>query len=102
MFRRNTFQSGFCHCIDRSAWRAAHRFGEFSNIELGKVLTGKQATYQCHVDPISESIDAGSTVEDVETMLQLVYLRFTTMRQDTALFNSWKERKYTAMRNRKK
>lgn len=74
--------------------------GEFSNIELGKVLTGKQATYQCHVDPISESIDAGSTVEDVETMLQLVYLRFTTMRQDTALFNSWKERKYTAMRNR--
>lgn len=74
--------------------------GEFSNIDLGKVLAGKQASYQCHVDPISERIDAGSTVEDMETMLQLVHLRFTTIRQDTTLFNSWKERKYTSLKNR--
>ena len=74
--------------------------GDFSNVELGKVLTGKQATYQCSVGPLTEQIDAGSTIDDVETMLQLVYLRFTTMRQDTVVFNSWKERRLTAMKNR--
>ena len=74
--------------------------GDFTNVELGKVLTGKQATYQCNVGPLTEQIDAGSTIDDVETMLQLVYLRFTTMRQDTAIFNSWKERRFNAMKNR--
>lgn len=73
---------------------------DFSGVELGKVLTGKQASYQCDVNELTEQIDAGSTVDDVETMMQLVYLRFTTMRQDTVMFNSWKERKYTALKNR--
>lgn len=73
---------------------------DMSGVELGKALTGKQASYQCDVSEITEQINGSSTVEDVETMLQLIYLRFTTMRQDTVMFNSWKERKVAALKNR--
>jgi zinc protease len=63
--------------------------GNFSPLDLQKVLAGKSANASPSISSTSEGISGSSSVKDVETMLQLVYLYFTAPRKDTALFNSW-------------
>jgi len=61
--------------------------GEYSQIELGKVLTGKIANVSPIIGTYEEGFDGSSSVSDFETMLQLVYLNFTAPRKDD---NSYK------------
>ena len=56
--------------------------GEFSATELPKVLAGKTANTSVNLSSLSESISGSSTTKDVETMLQMVYLRFENPRFD--------------------
>ena len=66
--------------------------GDFSTMELSKLLSGVRANVSAGVSSYTESISGSSNVEDFEKMLQLVYLRFTTTRVDSAQFLSWKSR----------
>jgi zinc protease len=63
--------------------------GQFSPIDLRKVLAGKTASVSARIGTISESINGQSSAVDVETMLQLAYLYFTQPREDSELFNSF-------------
>ena len=63
--------------------------GNFSPIDLQKVLAGKTAVANTAFTNTTEGANGSSTVKDVETMLQLMYLLFTSPRKDTALFNSF-------------
>ena len=63
--------------------------GQFSPVDLRKVLAGKNASVSPRISPISESVNGQCSAVDVETMLQLTYLYFTQPRQDTELFNSF-------------
>ena len=56
--------------------------GDFSATELPKVLAGKTANTSVNLSSLSESISGSSTTKDVETMLQMVYLRFENPRFD--------------------
>ena len=56
--------------------------GDFSRLDLQKVLTGKNVSVSPSLNQYSESIDGTSTVADFETMLQLNYLYFTNIRRD--------------------
>ena len=56
--------------------------GEFSATELPKVLAGKTAKAEARINEITESVSGSSTTKDVETMLQLINLRFTKPRFD--------------------
>lgn len=56
--------------------------GEFSATELPKILAGKTASANVSINAITESVSGSSTTKDVETMLQLVNLRFTKPRFD--------------------
>mgnify|MGYP000454030230 CR=1 FL=1 len=56
--------------------------GEFSSIDLRKVLAGKKANSRVSVGNISENVSGSSSTKDVETMMQLVNLRFTKPRFD--------------------
>ena len=56
--------------------------GDFSTIDLNKVLAGKTAGVKIGLGSINESISGGSNTKDVETMLQLVYLYFVKPRFD--------------------
>lgn len=54
--------------------------GNFSQSELNKMLTGKIASAKASVREFSASVSGSSTPKDVETMLQLAYLRMVAPR----------------------
>ncbi|HRZ97984.1 MAG TPA: insulinase family protein, partial [Paludibacter sp.] len=68
--------------------------GNYSQIELNKVLTGKIASVNPYISQFSEGFSGKSSVADFETMLQLIYLNFTGQRKDdnayTAMINMYK------------
>ncbi|OQB30424.1 MAG: Peptidase M16 inactive domain protein [Bacteroidetes bacterium ADurb.Bin174] len=73
---------------------ANNGLGEFSTVELNKVLTGKIASASPNIGNYYEGFSGRSSVTDFETMLQLVYLYYTAPRKDDnaygALINMYK------------
>lgn len=61
--------------------------GEFSMTDLPKVLAGKTANTSFSITETTESIVGASSTKDVETMLQMVNLRFTKPRFDENSYN---------------
>ena len=61
--------------------------GNYNQIELGKLLTGKIAKVTPTIGQYDEGFEGSSSVKDFETMLQLIYLNFTAPRKDD---NSYK------------
>lgn len=61
--------------------------GDFSAVDLPKVLAGKKANSRVSVGNISETVSGSSSTKDVETMMQLVNLRFTKPRFDENAYN---------------
>jgi zinc protease len=56
--------------------------GDYDNVNLRKMLTGKKASATVSLGEITEGINGSSTPKDFETMMQLVYLRFAKPRFD--------------------
>ena len=55
---------------------------DMSMTDLQKALTGKNISLSQSINNNTESMDGGSTVKDLETLLQLNYLYFTAPRRD--------------------
>ena len=66
--------------------RPGRGVGPFSSVVLDKLLAGKALAVQPFIDEIHQGMRGGSTPQDLETMLQLIYLRFTQPRADPAAF----------------
>ncbi len=66
----------------------ASGLGNFSHTELEKALAGKIASASLSLDTRRQTIGASSTPNDVETMLQLVYLYFTDIKKDQESFDN--------------
>ncbi|HUS29959.1 MAG TPA: insulinase family protein [Kofleriaceae bacterium] len=64
--------------------------GEFDVDMLAKVLAGKQVRASASIGEVSEAIDAGGSVKDLETMFQLIHLRMTAPRKDEQAFGVWR------------
>ncbi|MFV0539775.1 MAG: M16 family metallopeptidase [Aestuariibaculum sp.] len=60
--------------------------GDFSLTELQKVMAGKTAQASVGLGQITETVNGSSNTKDVETMLQLVHLRFVKPRFDEQAF----------------
>ena len=73
--------------------------GNFSNVDLEKVLAGKKASINASVSDLSEGLNGSCSPKDLETMLQLVYLSFTAPRMDNDAFESFKQRTKAALAN---
>ena len=63
--------------------------GNFSPVDLQKALSGKTVRVSPVFSNISEGMSGSSSVKDLESMMQLMYLYFTSPRIDTALFKSF-------------
>ena len=63
--------------------------GNFSAIDLPKVLAGKKARVTPSVNSMTEGISGNCSVRDLETMLQLTYLYFNSIRSDEEAFQSY-------------
>ena len=73
--------------------------GNFSTVNLRKVMAGKTASARPTVSLTSQGFSGSSSIKDFETMLQLVYLYFTAPRQDQDAFDSFIERMESALKN---
>jgi len=73
--------------------------GNFSTTELTKLLAGKKVSVAPKISQMSEGIVSKTTPKDFETMLQLNYLYFTSIREDAEAFASWKTRIVAALKN---
>lgn len=62
--------------------------GEFSQTELQKKLSGKQVAVSPFINELSEGMRGQSSVEDLETMLQLIHMYFTSPRKDNDAYTS--------------
>jgi len=65
---------------------AAGGVGRFSGVTLDKILSSKAVAVVPFINELEEGMRGGSTPQDLETMFQLLYLRFTQPRADPAAF----------------
>ena len=73
--------------------------GNFSNVDLEKVLAGKKASISASVNGLTERVNGSCSPKDFETLMQLVYLTFTAPRMDDAAFESFKQRTKASLAN---
>ena len=66
--------------------------GNFSPVDLKKVLAGKTVQVAPYINATSEGVKGSSSIKDLETMLQLTWLYYTSPRIDTVLFKSFVQR----------
>ena len=64
---------------------------QFSLTDLMKLTSGIQANVSLNIDDYSETVSGRTTVKDVETMMQLLYLAFTAPREDRQAFENVKK-----------
>lgn len=70
-----------------SAVVSAGGLGRFSQVELGKKMTGKSASASAFIGDYEESLSGSASKKDLETMFQLIHLRFLQPRADPNAFN---------------
>ena len=66
--------------------------GNFSNVELTKMLAGKKVSVSATVGSTQENVNGNCSPKDFETMMQLTYLYLTQPRKDEEAFASFKNR----------
>jgi zinc protease len=73
--------------------------GRFSSADLGRVLTGKIASANPRIGELEEELLGSASPKDLETMFQLIYMRFTQPRADAAIFATQTSQLKTLMAN---
>lgn len=66
--------------------------GQFSSLDLNKVLAGASTGVRADIDEVEEGVRGGAARKDVEKMFQLIYLTFTAPRADPVQFEALKAR----------
>jgi zinc protease len=64
----------------------------FTPTDLPKLLAGKAASMGVSLGAYKDGVSGSSSKADLETMLQLLYLQFTDVRKDPALFATFSEK----------
>ncbi|MGL5683538.1 MAG: M16 family metallopeptidase [Marinifilaceae bacterium] len=80
----------------------AYGLGDYDAVALKKIMAGKMANCGVNISGLSESVSGASTPADVETMLQLMYLRFTKPRFDADAHQAMMSRNYAQIDNMQK
>jgi len=74
--------------------------GKFDLTQIHKMLAGKVVSVSSFVSEISEGLSGSSSVKDMETMFQLIYLNFTVPHIDSTSFVSYKTKMKNYLANR--
>ena len=69
--------------------QSAMGFGSFAPQDLTKAMSGKKAAAGVSFSETKDLINGNATIKDLETMFQMLYLKVTDQRKDTALFSSF-------------
>ena len=73
--------------------------GNFSAIDLPKILAGKRLRVDPNISTYTEGINGNCSVKDLETMLQVTYLYFNNLRSDEEAFQSFLTRNKAMLAN---
>ena len=73
--------------------------GAFDADTLGKVLAGKQVGVQVGISETSQGFGGSASPKDLETEMQLIYLRMTAPRKDAPQFAIWKANSAESLAN---
>jgi zinc protease len=75
---------------------------DFSPVDLGKVLAGRDAGLGMDFYGATDAItgNAGSSLEDIEVLLQFLWLRFDGVRRDEDLYKSYRAKQEEFLRHR--
>ncbi len=73
--------------------------GNFSSVDLGKVLAGKKVSVRTSLGLGDENVNGSSTPADMETLFELIYLNFTALRKDQEAFTSYINRMKAQLAN---
>src|SRR5471030_831351 len=74
--------------------------GTLTGVMLDKILAGKAVAVAPFISEIDEGMGGGSTPQDLETMFQLLYLRFTQPRADPTVFAAMASQAKALLANR--
>jgi zinc protease len=83
-----------------SAVIAQGGLGEFSRIDLERVLAGTTAFVRADIGDTEEGLVGGTSTKDLEAMFQLVHLRFTAPRADPVAFRVLTDQLKVTLANR--
>jgi zinc protease len=75
--------------------------GPFDAATLRKALAGKVATASARIGEIEEGLSATASPTDLDTMFQMVHLRFTAPRRDESAFQAWRSMEMESAKNRR-
>lgn len=73
--------------------------GAYSQVQLGKFLSGKQVSVFPYVGELSEGINGSAAPKDLETALQLLYSYFTQPRKDSDVVAGFLSNQRSALQN---
>jgi zinc protease len=73
--------------------------GQLSTTDLRRVMSGKIASASPFITPIEEGLTGAGSPKDLETLFQLIYLRFTQPRADAEIFKIITEQTKIALAN---
>jgi zinc protease len=84
-----------------SAVVAAMGLKDFTPVDLQKMLAGRNAEVGFNLSPHLDEIGghSGSSPEDLETMFQMLWLRFDGVRRDEGLYKTFKDNQLQFTRN---
>ncbi len=77
----------------------ASGLGNFTSTELEKALAGKQVGVGFTMSPFNHGLEGNSTPKDIETLMQLVYLKMTAVSKDQKSFDNLKTTIATVLAN---
>ncbi len=75
--------------------------GSYSTQDLGRVMTGKVASASPVISELEEGITGRASIKDLESMFQVIHMRFTAPRADPALFGVIMNQTKTMMANQR-
>lgn len=73
--------------------------GKFGYTDLQKALSGKQVSLTMDIGAYDESVSGRTSVKDLETMMQMLYLSFTQPREDKEAFDNVKKMMISQVEN---
>jgi zinc protease len=74
--------------------------GKFNDVALDKILVGKAVAVTPFIGEVEQGMGGGSTPQDLETLFQLIYLRFTQPRADPTAFAALSSQARTLLANK--
>jgi zinc protease len=75
--------------------------GDFDQVALQKLLAGKTVSVSPYITDLQEGFSGASSVKDVTSLMQIIYMYFVGQREDQSAYNSFITRTSGAMENKK-